>query len=215
MGIPPEMLSRVFEMFTQIDHTLHRSQGGLGIGLALVRKLVEMHGGAIDGYSAGLGQGSEFVLRLPLHVDQRAPALAEPAPRLQTPHRRILVVDDNRDAAETLALMLRLDGGTVETAHDGPQAVQAAERFRPDMVLLDIGIPGMNGYEVARRIRAQPWGIDMVLVAQTGWGQEEDRRRTREAGFDEHLTKPVDHARLMQLIASPPSRHSGSRSVAA
>jgi signal transduction histidine kinase len=216
MGIPPEMLSRVFEMFTQVDHSLHRSQGGLGIGLALVRKLIEMHGGTVTGSSEGLGRGSEFALRLPLHADQRVPAapVESAAPRSAPRQRRILVVDDNRDAAETLALILRLDGGLVETAHDGPQAVQAAERFRPEVMLLDIGIPGMSGYEVARKIRAQPWGAEILLVAQTGWGQEDDRRRSRDAGFDEHLTKPVDHARLLQLIAQPPGRGAAARTTA-
>jgi signal transduction histidine kinase len=206
MGIPPELLPTVFEMFTQIDHTLHRSQGGLGIGLALVRELVEMHGGHVEGRSEGLGQGSEFALRLPLRPDLREQV--RPAEPVAAPTRaaaplaqcRILVVDDNRDAAQSLAVMLRLTGGEVEVAHDGEEALHMAERQRPDMILLDIGMPGMNGFDVARRIRARPWGARVVLIAQTGWGQDEDRRRAQEAGFDAHLTKPVDHSTLMKLM---------------
>ena len=207
MGIPPEMLPRVFELFTQVDHTLHRAQGGLGIGLALVRRLLEMHGGSVEGHSEGVGKGSEFILRLPVEAQAQVPELAaDPRAGAIYPHRRILVVDDNRDAAETLAMVLRLNGGEVETAHDGRQAVEAAERFRPHMVLLDLGMPGMNGLEVARTIRAQPWGSTVTLVAQTGWGQEEDRRRTTEAGFDDHLTKPMDHSKLLKLLADPITR---------
>ncbi|HVT35993.1 MAG TPA: ATP-binding protein, partial [Nevskiaceae bacterium] len=207
MGIPPEMLPKVFELFTQVDHTLHRAQGGLGIGLALVRRLMEMHGGTVEGHSDGVGKGSEFVLRLPVHDQAVAAAAARPeAGGLGRPLKRILVVDHNRDAAETLAMVLRLNGGEVETAHDGREAVEAAERFRPHVVLLDLGMPGINGLEVARTIRAQPWGSDMTLVAQTGWGQEEDRRRTTEAGFDDHLTKPMDHSKLLQLLARPSPR---------
>jgi signal transduction histidine kinase len=204
MGIPHELLPNVFDLFTQMGHTLDRSEGGLGIGLALVRLLVEMHGGVVEAHSDGVGRGSEFVLRLPL-LRQRSlgvPAAAGGgADTNLATYRRILVVDDNFDAAETLAESLRLCGGEVETAHDGVEAVAAAERFRPDLVLLDIGMPRMNGYEAARRIRAQPWGKAMVLVAQTGWGQDEDRRRSREAGFDGHLTKPVEHAKLMGLLS--------------
>jgi signal transduction histidine kinase len=208
LGIPPELLPTVFDMFTQIDATLHRSQGGLGIGLALVRELAEMHGGRVEGFSEGLGKGSEFVVTLPLcqgtPAVERVPARrseAGPAqPRQLAVPCRILVVDDNRDAAQTLAVMLRLTGGEVETAHDGIQALRIAERFRPDLVLLDLGMPGMNGFEVARQLRAKPWGSVITLVAQTGWGQDDDMQRSREAGFDVHLIKPVDHSALMQLL---------------
>ncbi|HUS24771.1 MAG TPA: response regulator [Candidatus Binatia bacterium] len=203
LGIPAEMLPKVFDMFTQVDQTLHRSQGGLGIGLALVRKLMEMHGGSVEGHSDGLGRGSEFALRLPLREDGARPEVPQDNVIPISTSRRILVVDDNRDAGETLAVMLRLHGGQVEVAHSGAEALQMAERARPDLVLLDLGMPGMSGYEVARRLREQPWGRELMLVAQTGWGQDQDRRRTREAGFDEHLTKPVDHATLIRLMASP------------
>ena len=203
IGIPHEMLGRIFELFTQVDQDASRA-GGLGVGLALVRKLVELHGGWVTGHSEGLGRGSQFVVRLPLRKNQSpapmpAPATPEPATPVLSA-RRILVVDDNRDAAEILAAMLRLDGADVRTAHDGAQALETAERFRPDLVLLDLGMPGVSGFEVARGIRARPWGAGVTLVAQTGWGQEHDRQRTREAGFDDHVTKPVDRARLLQLL---------------
>jgi signal transduction histidine kinase len=202
IGIPPEMLGRIFDLFMQVDQAPSRA-GGLGVGLALVRKLVELHGGWVVGNSEGLGRGSEFVVRLPLRTARdgaQVPAAAAAAPSALS-YRRILIVDDNRDAAEILAAMLRLDGPEVRTAHDGAQALAAAEQFRPDMVLLDLGMPGVSGFDVARGIRARPWGAGVTLVAQTGWGQEHDRRRTQEAGFDDHLTKPVDRSRLMQLLA--------------
>jgi signal transduction histidine kinase len=205
IGIPARMLPQVFDLFTQMDHSVEHSQGGLGIGLGLVRLLTEMHGGTVEAHSEGPGQGSEFVVRLPLlhRLAPDAPASATaPVPPVGTAmYRRILVVDDNLDAAETLAAILRLGGSEVTTAHDGLEALAIAERFLPELVLLDIGMPRLNGYDAARRIRAAPWGRNMVLVAQTGWGQEEDRRRTRDAGFDGHLTKPVDHAKLAQLLA--------------
>jgi signal transduction histidine kinase len=207
VGIPAEMMPSVFEMFTQVDRTLHRSQGGLGIGLALVRELAEMHGGRVEGFSEGLGKGSEFTLTLPLRRDLQAESAARAeleavrrAPLRTGSPCRVLVVDDNRDAAQSLAVMLRLSGAEVETANDGTQALRLAERFRPEIVLLDLGMPGLTGFDVASQIRAQPWGRAMLLVAQTGWGQDGDRRRAREAGFDLHLTKPVDHAALMKLM---------------
>jgi len=202
IGIPPEMLGRIFELFAQGNQSPSRS-GGLGVGLALVRKLVELHGGWVAGHSEGVDRGSQFVVRLPLHtgaVEAPAPRAAAPTPGLS--HRRILVVDDNRDAAEILAAMLRHDGADVRTAHDGELALKTAEQFRPDLVLLDLGMPGISGFDVARSIRSKPWGVDVTLVAQTGWGQNQDRRRTREAGFDDHLTKPVDRVKLMQLLSS-------------
>jgi CheY-like chemotaxis protein len=201
LGIPPEMLGKVFEPFTQVDRTLEKAQGGLGIGLTLVRRLVEMHGGSVEARSEGYGRGSEFVVRLPavLTPPARDDGPAEngrPAAR-----RRILVVDDNRDAAVSLAMMLELMGNEVRTAHDGREGVDAAEVFRPDVVVLDIGLPRMNGYEAARHIREQPWGRDAVLIAVTGWGQEEDKRQSKEAGFDFHMVKPVEPAALEKLLA--------------
>ena len=200
-GIPPDRLDAIFDMFTQIDAARERSQGGLGIGLTLVRRLVEMHGGSVEAHSEGAGKGSQFVVRLPLVAEPAATATSPASPERAAP-RRILVVDDNHDAAASLSLLLELDGHTIVAAHDGPSAFTAAETHRPEVVLLDIGLPGMNGYDVARRLREQAWGRAMVLIALTGWGQEEDRSRTRTAGFDAHLVKPVDYAELMQLLGS-------------
>jgi two-component system, chemotaxis family, CheB/CheR fusion protein len=202
VGIAPDKLACVFEMFTQLDQSLAWSQGGLGIGLTLVKRLVELHGGTVAAHSEGQGWGSEFVVRLPLPVgtlqtETPAPTVA-PAP---TPSRRILIVDDNRDAAKSLSMLLRLSGNQTQTAHDGLEAIPAAETFRPDVVLLDIGLPKLNGYDVCRRIREQPWGQAMVLVALTGWGQEEDRRLSKEAGFDHHMVKPAEFAELMKLLS--------------
>jgi PAS domain S-box-containing protein len=203
MGIPRDKLATIFDMFTQVDRSLERSQGGLGIGLTLVKRLVEMHGGSVEAQSAGEGQGSEFLVRLPLAVgvaEAATPAEHDGATSHAT--QRILVVDDNKDSAESMAMLLELTGHEVYTAHDGQQALDLVERHRPDVVLLDIGLPTINGHEVCRRIRQQPWGKDVALVALTGWGQEEDRRRSYEAGFDGHLVKPVDHTRLLALLAS-------------
>jgi PAS domain S-box-containing protein len=203
MGIPRDKLTTIFDMFTQVDRALERSQGGLGIGLTLVKRLVEMHGGSVEARSAGEGQGSEFVVRLPIAVgvsDVPAPADSETTTSHAT--QRILVVDDNRDSAESMAMLLELTGHEVYTAHDGPHALDLVERHRPDVVLLDIGLPTMSGHDVCRSIRQQPWGKDIALVALTGWGQDEDRRRSYEAGFDGHLVKPVDPTRLLALLTS-------------
>jgi PAS domain S-box-containing protein len=209
IGIAADHLPRLFEMFSQVAPALERSQGGLGIGLALVRGLVELHGGSTQAHSAGPGKGSEFTVRLPVGD---APVQAPPETRVDgekpcaRPKCRILVADDLRDSVDSLAMMLRLAGHAIQVAHDGLEAVQAAATFRPDVVLLDIGMPKMNGYEAARHIRQQPWGKGMLLVALTGWGQEEDKRRAFEAGFDHHLTKPVEPAALEKLLAvlTPP-----------
>ena len=202
IGIAPDQLPRLFGMFTQVDTSLERSRGGLGIGLTLVKTLVEMHGGTVEAHSEGLGHGSEFVVHLPVATDaQRSLAALPPRPGTAT-GRRVLVVDDNEDGAESLALMLRFAGHETETAHDGLQAIAVAERFRPDAMLLDIGLPRLNGYEVCRRIRQQPWGAGLLMIAVTGWGQEEDRQRSREAGFDTHVVKPVDASVIMRMLAS-------------
>jgi PAS domain S-box-containing protein len=199
-GIPGDMLERIFEMFMQVPGVERRGRAGLGIGLTLVRSLVQMHGGSIRVESPGLGQGSTFTFRLPLAV---APAPATPKPQETNGRRlalRILVVDDNEDAADSMGLVLQRAGADVEVVHDGPTALERIERFRPAMVLLDIGMPGMDGYEVARRIRARSTLRDIKIVALTGWGQPEDKRRSREAGFDHHLIKPAGIEQLRALV---------------
>ena len=203
IGIPSEMLAQVFEPFTQLDRSLERSRGGLGIGLALAKRLVEMHGGAIEAHSAGAGQGSRFVARLPLSTQQTAPeAEASSTPVQARGRNRILVADDNYDSATSLSILLNDAGYDVRTAGDGVQALETAAQFRPDIVLLDIGMPKLNGYEVARHFRRQPWGRNMLLIAVTGWGGADHRQQTAQAGFDHHLTKPVDPAALTRLLAS-------------
>jgi PAS domain S-box-containing protein len=201
LGIPPDKLGSVFEMFTQIDRTLDRSQGGLGIGLTLVKRLVEMHGGTVTASSEGPGKGSEFVVRLPILAERLQAETPGTAPATTVPPLRILVVDDNTDTAASLAILLNLAGHETRTAHDGLEAVATAEKFRPDVVLLDIGLPRLNGLDACRRIREQPWGKNTFLVALTGWGQEEDRRRSKDAGFDAHVVKPVDYSVLTSLLA--------------
>jgi PAS domain S-box-containing protein len=206
MGISADLLPHVFELFTQGDHSLARSEGGLGIGLTLVQRLVEMHGGSVEAHSAGPRQGSEFVVRLPavqgppeLLVEDGGPECYQ---RPLTLRRRVLVVDDNLDAAESLASLLRVGGHEVRTVHDGPTALQMAETFRPEVVLLDIGLPRMDGYEVARRLRQQTAAHKVLLVAVTGYGQEEDRQRAEEAGFDAHLVKPADPEIMNRLVCT-------------
>jgi len=204
IGIAADQLPRLFEMFSQVKSALERSQGGLGIGLSLVRRLVEMHSGQIDARSDGPGKGSEFVVRLPVSESSGPkPQIDECTGETKT-GLRILVVDDNRDSANSLALMLRLMGGDTRTAYDGEAAVVAAAEFKPDVIVLDIGLPKLNGYDACRRIRALPGANRVLIIAQTGWGQEDDRQRTHEAGFDHHMIKPVDHAVLMKLLAESP-----------
>ena len=202
VGIPAHMLSRVFDMFTQVDRSLEKSQGGLGIGLNIVKRLVEMHGGSIEARSGGHGMGSTFVVRLPvvLAVTPDRPDDCDEKVRTAA-RRRILVVDDNRDGATSLAEMLNIMGNETQAAHDGLEAVALAEAFRPDVILMDIGMPRLNGYDACRRIREQPWGKDIAIVAQTGWGQEDDKQKSQEAGFDLHMVKPVNPAELEKLLA--------------
>jgi PAS domain S-box-containing protein len=210
IGIAPEHLQRLFDMFVQVDTAIERSRDGLGIGLTLVKRLVELHGGTVQVHSAGPGCGSEFTVRL-------TALPAAPAPRgieLRTPAtvdsiaRRVLVVDDSHDAAESLAMLLEFEGHEIYKAHDGADAIRTAERVRPDVVLMDIGLPVLNGYEACRRIRDHAWGGAIVMVAITGWGQEEDREQSHAAGFDLHLVKPVDHDELLRVVGSARPRAS-------
>jgi signal transduction histidine kinase len=222
IGIPSDLLPMIFDMFTQLRNDTGRSQSGLGIGLALVRKLLEMHGGTVTASSEGDGLGSEFLMTLPVIVNDRlrasadnkanghdasvdAPVSAEASATPQV-RRRILVADDNSDSLESLATLLELGGHEVFSAANGALALESAERNLPDVALLDIGMPKLDGYEVARRIRAQPWGRGMTLVALTGWGQDSDRRRSGEAGFDSHLVKPLDLDKLTDLLGRLPVR---------
>ena len=234
IGIRPELLPHVFELFTQIDRQDGRAQGGLGIGLALVQRLVQMHQGEVTAVSEGPGKGSEFVIRLPRLLTEKEPvgqphvipvsssaaevaAVVAPLAGASAARfaRRILIADDNNDALESLATLLQLSGHEVFTATNGGTALQSAERHRPEVALLDIGMPMLDGYEVAKRIRAQPWGQRITLVALTGWGQDSDRRRSREAGFDSHLVKPLDLETLTDLLARLPSGPSPGLSHAA
>jgi len=209
IGIPRDRLVNIFDMFSQVDRSLERSQRGLGIGLHLVKRLVAMHGGEVTAQSAGLGSGSEIVVKLPL-VIEAVPADTAPAPAspdlTQIPARRILVVDDNVDAAESLAMLLEVCGHHTHMAHDGPAAIETAETVRPDVILLDIGLPKMNGFEACRQIRQRPWAKDVVIIALTGWGQDVDRRRSQESGFDHHIVKPVEHAALVKLLEAGQSQ---------
>jgi CheY-like chemotaxis protein len=197
VGLPPEMLNRVFDLFAQADRTLDRSEGGLGIGLTVARKLVEMHGGTIAASSEGLGKGSTFTVRLPV-CDQAVvrDTPQQPEDELgEQPVYRVLVVDDNHDTAHSCAMLLKTMGHEVRTAHDGQMAIEVAKSFHPQVLLLDIGLPGMNGYEVARTLRNDGFK-DELMIAVSGYGQPDDRRRSKEAGFDDHLVKPVDQAAL-------------------
>ncbi len=200
LGIPAHMLPNVFDMFTQVDRNLERSQGGLGIGLSIVKRLVEMHGGSVDVKSDGHSMGSEFIVHLPVVLSVVHSQNDHGEPTQPSSRCRILVADDNRDAAMSLAMMLNLMGNDAKTAHDGLEALDVAAAFRPELILLDIGMPRLNGYDTARQIREQPWGKSIVLVALTGWGQEEDRRKSQDAGFDFHMVKPIEPAALEKLL---------------
>jgi signal transduction histidine kinase len=218
IGISAEKLSAVFDLFTQVDHSLARAQGGLGIGLTLVRRLVEMHGGTVHASSEGANRGSQFVIRLPALEDSLplAPERRLDARDVETSAaRRILVVDDYPRVAESLMRMLELAGHEVKIALDGPAALDEVSAFQPEIVVLDIGLPGMDGYEVARHIRREPRSRQLTLIAVTGYGQREDQLRAHQAGFDHHLTKPVDCAALLELIASPSGKPGGQESAAA
>ncbi len=205
VGIPPATLPYVFDLFTQGDRALDRSQGGLGIGLALVKNIVEMHGGVVEARSEGAGLGSEFAMHLPAPVAPAVVAAASTQDKLESPKtaRRVLVVDDNADSAESMAILLRLEGHQPRIALDGAAALAVAEEFQADLVLLDIGLPNLDGYAVARRLRDMPQMKETLLVAMTGYGLERDYRRSREAGFDHHMIKPLDVEALRRLLASP------------
>jgi CheY-like chemotaxis protein/two-component sensor histidine kinase len=204
VGISGAMLPHVFEMFSQSEQTRTRMLGGLGIGLTLVKRLVEMHGGTVAAESAGQDMGSTFVIRLPALVEssQCSQPQAEAPVRMSPPSLRILIVDDNRDAADSLAMLLRTTGNDIRTAYDGLEAVQVANDFRPEVVLLDIGLPKIDGHEVAQRLRREPWAQHACLIAVTGWSDETDRARSRASGFDHHLVKPLDTGHLAKLLSS-------------
>lgn len=200
IGLSADELLHVFDLFMQADTSLTRSGSGLGIGLTLVKRLTEQHGGTVTATSAGPGLGSEFTVRLPIENVLAEPAA--PAARASRPTRslRVLVVDDNRDSADSLGMLLELNGHVTQVAYDGLLALDVAEGFQPDVILLDIGLPNLSGYEVARLIRARPWGKDVFLVALTGWGQRAARAESTKAGFDAHLVKPVDLGELMGVL---------------
>jgi CheY-like chemotaxis protein len=203
VGIPADMLGRVFDLFTQADRSRERTRGGLGIGLTLARTLVELHGGTVEAHSDGPGRGSEFVVSLPLGAAR--PAVPEQETGKNSGRgvsRRVLVADDNADAAATLALTLQFLGHVVRTAYDGQEALDIAREFKPSVMFLDLGMPKQTGFDVARRVRSERWEVPPLLVAVTGWGHDEDKRRSSEAGFDMHLVKPVDRVAVERVLAS-------------
>jgi CheY-like chemotaxis protein len=203
LGIPAEVIGEVFELFTQVNRHLKRSQGGIGVGLSLVRRIIEMHGGQVHACSEGEGRGAEFVVRLPLTGNPVKPETvpADHSSEANGTAHRILVVDDNADAADTLSMILRMYGHEIRTTHDGASAVAEAAKFKPEIIFLDLGMPGIDGYETAGKLR-ELLGEHVMIVALTGWGQQEDRRRTSSAGFNRHLVKPVAPSELLELIAS-------------
>jgi CheY-like chemotaxis protein len=205
IGIPADKLTALFDMFSQVEGSLSHSQGGLGIGLSLVRRLVEMHGAFIEAASDGRGKGATFTIRLPVLIaESRLHRRGTKEETIPNSSHRILIVDDNRHSADSSGLMLKVMGNDTRIAYDGEEAVTASNEFHPEVILLDIGLPKLNGYEACRRIREQPRSKKSVIIAQTGWGQEEDRQRTLDAGFDHHLVKPVDPTELMKLLVGLP-----------
>jgi signal transduction histidine kinase/ActR/RegA family two-component response regulator len=203
IGIPADQLPRIFEPFAQVEDTLELSRGGLGIGLSLVKGLVEMHGGTVDAHSNGSGRGSEFVVHLPIAGAETAPhpAVTEARQDSSDKQYRILVVDDNQLSCKSTAMFLAMMGHELATARDGLEGIERARAFQPNVILLDIGLPQLNGYDTARRIREQPWGKNILLIAVTGYGQEEDRRRSVEAGFDHHIVKPLNIVELEKKLS--------------
>jgi len=199
-GIPPDKLGSIFDMFMQVDRSSEQSQGGLGIGLTLVKRLVEMHRGSIEARSDGEGRGSEFIVRLPVVSESIVSTPVGDNGSKPATERRVLIVDDNYDSADSLAMLLQITGNETFLAHDGVEALAAVEKYRPEVMLLDIGLPKLDGHEVCRRVREKPYGRDIVIIALTGWGQEDDRRKSEEAGFNGHLVKPVDYDRLLEIL---------------
>jgi CheY-like chemotaxis protein len=200
IGIPPEMMPDVFNLFAQVDRTLQRSQGGLGIGLNIVKRLVELHGGSVEGFSKGRGEGTEFVVRLPLVQEASAGGQVTATDEGGVVPARLLVVDDNEDVARSLVMVLQRMGCDVRSALNATDALREGRDFRPELVLMDIGMPIVDGYELCRQARAEEWGRAAMIVAVTGWGQEEDKRRAYEAGFDHHIVKPISKAELGTLL---------------
>jgi len=209
VGIAADLLPRIFDLFMQGDRSIDRARDGLGIGLTLSRKLVELHGGTIEAHSEGVGKGSEFVVRLPEAAEAVLEAGTMPSSASPSRPLRVLVVDDSEDTAETMGTLLEMAGHTIQVAHSGPAALEAAAAFRPDVVLLDIGLPGLDGYQVAQRLREDPALKDVILIAASGYGQAEDLRRSKEAGIDRHLVKPVDPRELQDLLAAVAERRVG------
>jgi PAS domain S-box-containing protein len=213
-GIPRDMLAKVFDLFVQVDNSLERTTGGLGVGLTIAKKLIELHGGSIEAQSEGPGMGSSFVVRLPivLQLVNAQSASEERSADLQS-DRRVLVADDNEDSAQSLAMMLKMMGSDTKTAHDGVEALEVGAAFEPHLVLLDIGMPRMNGYDTARRMRQERWGGSAMLVAMTGWGRDIDKRRSQEAGFDEHLVKPIEMEALEMILKKTQAQGQGARTA--
>jgi len=205
IGIPATMLPKIFDMFTQVDRSLEKAQGGLGIGLTIVKRLVEMHGGSVEVHSEGPDKGTRFTVHLPVASAERpiVPPEKKPSARATGAARRILVVDDNKDSALTLSMLLKIMGHETQTANDGVEAVAVAKTFSPEVIFMDIGMPRLNGLDACRQIREQAQGRNITLVALTGWGQEQDQSRTREAGFNFHLVKPVQPGALAEVLSMP------------